>query len=89
MTYPLSPGFRSGRRCVSRRPKHGKARRCTFYKKVGSFTHRDEAGRNSFRFTGRIRRRPLHPGRYRFEVLARENGLRSKKLHKSFRVVSA
>src|SRR5262249_2566683 len=80
-------GYRSGKRCGSKRPKHGKVRHCTFYKKVGSFTHKDTAGKNSFRFTGRVKRRPLHTGRYRFEVVARANGLTSKKTHKSFRVI--
>jgi hypothetical protein len=83
-------GYRSGKRCVARKPKgHKRARRCTFYKKVGSFTHKDAAGKNSFHFTGRVKRKPLRPGRYRFEVVARENGLKSKKLHKSFRVLKA
>lgn len=35
---------------------------------VGSFTHRDVAGRNVVRFSGRLRRRVLAPGRYLLSV---------------------
>jgi hypothetical protein len=80
-------GFRSGKRCRAKRPKRGKAKRCTLYKKVGSFTHKDKAGKNSFHFTGRVKRHRLRPGRYRFEVVARQSGLKSGKVHKSFRII--
>ncbi len=80
-------GFRAGSRCRAKRPKHGKRRRCTFYKSLGSFKHHDKAGKNSFHFTGRIKRRPLHAGRYRFEAVARKDGLKSAKLHAKFRIV--
>jgi hypothetical protein len=80
-------GFRSGKRCAAKRPKRGKARRCTFYEKVGSFKRADAAGKNSFHFTGRVKRRPLKPGRYRLEAVASQGGLRSTRLRAGFRVV--
>jgi hypothetical protein len=42
-----------------------RARRRGYRRLRGSFKHLGSAGRNSFRFTGRLRRRALAPGRYR------------------------
>lgn len=59
-------GRRKGRRCVPQTRRNRRARRCKRYVKVrGSFTHSGKAGSNSFRFTGRISRKKLRPGRYR------------------------
>jgi hypothetical protein len=81
-------GYRSGKRCVSKRPKRGKARRCTRYRSVGSFSHNDVAGANSFHFTGRVKRRPLRVGRYRLRAVARNGvGQISRPLDASFRIV--
>jgi virginiamycin B lyase len=62
-------GRRQGRRCVkpTRRTKAG--RRCTRYRPVGSFTHDDTVGENSFRFSGRVKGRTLRPGRYRLRAI--------------------
>ena len=61
---PAGKGVLSGGKCV--KPKHGAAhgKTCTRYKTVGSFRHTDLAGKNRFRFTGRVRGRALKPGRY-------------------------
>lgn len=66
-------GFRAGRSCVAKRPRHhkGKQRRCTRYVKLGSFTHADIAGANHFHFTGRGNGRPLRTGPYRLQAVAR------------------
>jgi hypothetical protein len=66
-------GFRSGKRCVARKP-HGKkkARRCTLYKSLGSFSAKTSAGANRLRFTGRIKRRPLHVGAYRLRAVEKD-----------------
>ena len=63
-------GIRNGGRCVAK-PRHGKphGRKCTRYVSVGSFTHADTAGSNSFRFTGRVRGHRLRPGKYRLSVV--------------------
>jgi hypothetical protein len=45
--------------------------RCTRYVKIGSFTHSDLAGLNSFHFTGRVRGRKLTPGNYELQVVPR------------------
>lgn len=66
------PGERRGKSCVAATRKkrgHRKARPCgTAYRKLGSFTHRDVAGANSFHFTGRLRGRKLAPGSYRLQA---------------------
>jgi hypothetical protein len=66
-------GFRTGRSCVAKRPRHhrSKQRRCTRYVKLGSFTHADVAGANHFHFTGRVNGRPLRTGPYRLQAVAR------------------
>ncbi|MGH2915169.1 MAG: hypothetical protein ACRDMX_09275, partial [Solirubrobacteraceae bacterium] len=44
---------------------------CTYYARVGSFTHKDAAGLVHFRFTGRIGGHTLRPGRYQVQALPR------------------
>jgi hypothetical protein len=62
------------RRCVkATRRRRGK--RCTRYVTIGSFTHTDVAGRNSFHFTGRLGARKLKPGRYKLQAVPRANGI--------------
>jgi CSLREA domain-containing protein len=71
-------GYVVGHRCSVRRPKsHGHPRRCTTFTTVGSFTHRDAAGMNRFRFTGRVAGRPLGAGSYRMLVVARAGATKS------------
>jgi streptogramin lyase len=68
-----SVGRKQGKKCVkpTRRNKRGK--RCKLYKAVkGSFTDSGKAGSNSFRFTGRIAKKKLKPGKYR--LLAQPSG---------------
>jgi hypothetical protein len=82
-------GFRAGKRCRVKRPSGKKrAKRCKFFAKAGSFKRTDSAGRNSFRFTGRVKHRPLKPGSYRLEAVASKDGLKSAMLHASFRIVN-
>jgi hypothetical protein len=38
---------------------------------LGSFTHRDRKGANSFHFTGRVNRHRLAPGSYRLQAVSR------------------
>jgi hypothetical protein len=66
-------GYRSGKRCVPRRPhRKGKPRRCTLYKNLGSFSAPTIEGVNKLHFTGRVKQRPLHPGRYRLRVVEKD-----------------
>jgi hypothetical protein len=65
-------GFSRGGKCVAKRPaRDKKARSCTLYKSVGSFSHTDTAGRNAFHFTGRVRGHKLTPGAYRLQATPR------------------
>lgn len=56
-------GYRVGRRCASRRPRHAHgARRCLVVITSGRFTRQDKAGRNTFHFTGRVSNHKLPKG---------------------------
>ena len=67
----------------NRRGKH-----CTRLGAVGSFTHPDTAGPNSFHFTGRLGGRALRPGRYRLRALATTAaGQAAQPVSTSFRIV--
>jgi len=84
-------GFRSGRRCVARRPlRHpGRLRRCTFYQSVGGFSRPDRAGSNRFHLSGRVNGRALHVGRYRLQAVAKNgDGQRSLAANMSFSIIS-
>jgi uncharacterized delta-60 repeat protein len=82
------PGRRSGRRCVRPTTRNRDAPRCSrFVRLRGSFTHVDLAGRNSFRFTGRIRRTALKPGPYRLDARPRAGGKVGRTVSARFRIV--
>ncbi len=81
-------GERHGKSCRSkaRRTRH-RGRACTLYRPLGSFSHADTAGAQSFYFTGRLRGRKLKRGGYRLEVRAAyAGGRRSAPLVASFTV---
>jgi streptogramin lyase len=80
-------GVKRGKKCVKPPKGKSKRKRCTRWVRVGSFKHVDRAGRNSFRFTGRIRGRKLKPGRYRLQAVPRFAGSNGKAVKTSFRVV--
>jgi Glycine rich protein len=80
-------GFRKGRKCVAKR-RAGKARPCTRYRTVGSFSHGGGAGLNRVRFTGRLKNKPLKLGKYRVQAVARDSaGNASKPKSKRFKIV--
>ena len=84
----LTKGFRRSGRCVTVRPAGQKqAKRCTFYRAVGSFQHTDKAGRNSFHFTGRMRGQKLKPGTYRLTAIPTFAGRSGAARTTGFRVV--
>jgi hypothetical protein len=67
-TFTISrtqPGVRSGRRCIRkpRHPAHGQ-KACVRTVTLGTFSHTDKAGANTFHFTGRLSGRALKPGPY-------------------------
>ena len=82
------PGFRSGGRCVKRRPP-GRIRRCTrFVRLKGRLMHAGVQGANRLRFMGRLRNRQLRPGRYRLDAVSTDAaGNRSKAARRAFRIV--
>jgi hypothetical protein len=82
-------GIRSaGGGCVARRSgKHGRS--CTRWVAVGSFTHTDVAGFNTFTFTGRVHGRKLAKGSYRLRAVARGDGRTSVEAVVGFRIVAA
>jgi Divergent InlB B-repeat domain len=82
-------GRRKGHKCVAKTKKNRKAQRCTRYVKLkGSFSRISKAGSNSFRFTGRLRRKKLRPGRYRLVLVATDAAKnKSKPKRAKFRIV--
>jgi hypothetical protein len=88
----LTKGFKRNGRCVANRPAGQKhAKRCTFYRAVGSFRHADKAGPNSFHFAGRIRGKKLKPGAYRLKAIPQICGAQWRRTHRglSSRAVGA
>jgi streptogramin lyase len=58
-------GRKKGKKCVAKTRRNRRAKKCKRYVAVrGSFTHAGKSGSNSFRFTGRISKKKLRPGRY-------------------------
>jgi hypothetical protein len=74
-------------KCV--KPKRGRrGKRCTRYVSLGTFTHQDVAGFNTFVFTGRVRRHKLARGSYRLQAVSKANGKKSAPVTLSFRIAS-
>jgi hypothetical protein len=74
----LSPGKRSGRRCVAPKPKLRHARACTRRVRAGSLAFNATAGAHKLFFDGRLSsRKTLRPGKYELAVTATAAGLTS------------
>jgi hypothetical protein len=80
-------GHRRGTSCVKGGSSKGRARRCFVLVAVGYFAHRDVAGVNRFRFTGRIHGHRLAPGDYVLEMVPRNAAGNGTTASKSFRIV--
>ena len=82
-------GIKQGKRCVkpTKRNRRGHPRRCTRYTSVGSFSHSDRAGRNSFHFTARVGGRKLRSARYRLAAKPRAHGASGRTVTISFRII--
>jgi hypothetical protein len=87
----MRPGRRgSNGRCVKPTKKNRRARACTRLVTLrGSFTRSGQLGRNSFRFTGRLARRKLAPGRYKLIATPSAGGQAGNPTRASFRIVAA
>jgi hypothetical protein len=88
----LQRGYRVAGKGSCKAPSaHGKPPRhsasCTRAVKLGSFTHGDVAGSNSFTFSGRLNGKPLAAGGYELEVTPKLAGLAGKTLSTRFTVV--
>ena len=64
-------GVLRGGRCIAP-PRHPsrKAKRCTRYQTLARFNHKDTAGADRLRFTGRVKGRKLSAGSYRLQATA-------------------
>jgi hypothetical protein len=81
-------GRKKGKKCVAPTKKNKKARKCTRFVKVkGSFTHNGVAGKNTFKFSGRMRGKKLKPGSYRLNAVATGASGTSKLKRKNFKIV--
>lgn len=82
------PGRRRAGRCRKPSSRNRFAPRCRRWIPRGSIVRRVRAGRGSVRFSGRTRRKPLPPGRYRVRARAFDNaGNRSVQRRLGFRIV--
>ena len=83
------PGRRSGGRCVAPSPRLRAASRCLRYTTVGTLRRAGAGGANRVRFTGRIGRTALRPGRYRAVIVATDQtGNRSVPRRAAFRIAA-
>jgi hypothetical protein len=79
----------SGGRCVKPTRHNRDAKKCTRLVTVhGSFSRTGTTGTNRFRFTGRLRKRKLRPGRYRLVATPSAGGKIGKAASAAFRIVS-
>jgi hypothetical protein len=85
----MLPGQPKGAQCVKPSKRLRRAKRCTrLVPMPGGFSQAAHAGRNLFRFTGRIGGRALRPGSYTLSALASDGaGNRSLPAARSFRIV--
>jgi hypothetical protein len=81
-------GRRVKGRCVKPRPRFRKRPRCKRYVRRGSISGAGKTGPNRLRFSGRLRGKPLAPGRYRATLRATDSaGQKSKRSRVRFRIV--
>jgi hypothetical protein len=81
-------GRRVGRSCVAATRGNRHAALCErFVTMPGAFTRARPAGRDRFRFTGRLTARAIKPGRYRLAATATAGGRRGTAKHALLRIV--
>jgi Tol biopolymer transport system component len=81
-------GRKVGRACRRPAPRLRGHKRCKRYALAGGLSRRGlAAGRRSVKFSGRIGRKALKPGRYRATLYAANSAGRSKSVKLAFRVV--
>jgi hypothetical protein len=84
-----SPGRRSHGKCKAPSRKLRHAKKCIRFVKVGTLTRKSQpAATNHVKFSGRIGRRALRPGKYRASITATDPaGNRSKAKQLTFKIV--
>lgn len=80
-------GRLKGKTCAKPAPSNRSGKRCTRYSTVGAFTHKDKAGANSFKFTGRVRGRALAAGAYRLSAVPGTGAARGRAVTAAFTIV--
>jgi hypothetical protein len=81
-------GRRVGRKCLKPSRRNRNRKPCTRYVRIGRFAQASVAGVNRKKFSGRIGRRSLKPGRYRATLVASDAGGNKSQLKRlSFKVV--
>jgi hypothetical protein len=82
-------GRRYKGKCRKPSRKLRKRKKCIRWKKVRTLRSNNRPkGRNTFRFTGRVRRKALKPGRYRVVIVATDSSkMKSKVKTAKFRIV--
>ena len=82
------PGRKVGTKCKKPTKSNRKKKACTRYQLIGAFAQQASAGKNSKKFSGRIGKKKLAPGKYRATLLATDAaGNRSQARQVAFRVV--
>jgi hypothetical protein len=66
------PGRKRGRVCQAPRRSNRRGKRCTRYVRRGAFAQQSVAGANRRRWSGKLGRKALTPGRYRATLTARD-----------------
>jgi hypothetical protein len=82
---PVS-GQQRGKSCVAPGRGRSHAKPCTRLVVVGFFTHTDIAGKNRFRFTGRVRGHKLSASTYVLQVVPHSSAGAGRMRSKSFRI---
>lgn len=79
-------GRKQGRSCKKATTKNKHGKRCTLLTKVGSFTHTDTQGADSFHFSGRIKGKKLLAGTYELEAVAHDAAGNGPTVSRSFKI---
>jgi uncharacterized repeat protein (TIGR01451 family) len=82
-----APGIKSGKTCVKppKKPPKG-AKKCTRFVPIGSFKHTDVAGKNKFRWNGKLKGKKVKPGSYRLQAVARNASGKSAAKQVGFKI---
>ena len=63
-------GRKSGSKCVKKTKKNKKRKKCTLFKSAGSLSVAGKSGKNTSRFSGKVKSKKLKPGSYRATAVA-------------------